>query len=108
MFLHGVAQVVLDIEGNTATAVAAEVGAHEGHDTEAQQHDQPRSERRGVPHDDVVDDLALNKGHYDLGDAAEDGTAESDEEIALIDKHVAAQTPHPAGALFASGRPCRL
>ena len=95
VLLHGIAQVVLNVEGDTAAPVSAEVGTDEGHDSEAKQRHQPRRERRGVPQDHVVDDLALDQGHDHLGEAADDGTSEGDEEVALVHKHVAAEAPHP-------------
>ena len=67
VLVHGVAQVVLDVEGHPATSVAAQVGGAEGHDAEADEQCQPRGERRTVMEDDVVDDLALDEGYHGLG-----------------------------------------
>ncbi len=44
--LHGVAQVVLDVESHAATPVTAEVGTDEGHYAQAQQCREPGRERR--------------------------------------------------------------
>ena len=46
--VHGVAQVVLHVEGHPAAAVAAQVGEAEGGGGQADQQHQPRPQRRGV------------------------------------------------------------
>ena len=60
MLLHGVAQVVLNLERDAATAVATEIGADEGHNPQAQQHAQPGHEWRRARQDHLVDYLTLN------------------------------------------------
>ena len=76
--VHGVAQVVLDLEGDPAAAVAAQVGEAEGgrreHDAAATS--QGHSGEVCVE-DDAVDDLPLDQRHDGLADAAEHGGADS-------------------------------
>ena len=108
MLLHCISQVVLNVEGDTAAPVSAEVGTDEGHDSEAKQRHQPRRERRGVPQDHVVHDLALDQGHDHLGEAADDGTYEGDEEIALVHQDIATEAPYPTWSdLLFRPRRCR-
>ncbi len=101
--LHGVSEVVLDVERHAATPIAPEVGPDEGHDAESEKRHDPGRERRGVAHDYVVDDLALDERDDDLGNAAHDRTGEGDDEIALVDEQVTAETPHPT-----AGTPARV
>jgi hypothetical protein len=96
--VHGVAQVVLDAQGDAPAVVAPQVGEAEGGGRQPHHQCQPRPQRRAVGDDDPVDDLALGQGHGGLGQAAEGGAGERQGHSAAAAQHVPPQPAHPAGA----------
>ena len=114
--VHGVAQVVLHVEGDPAAPVAADVG-------EAERWPPARPTRRTshghsgerVVDDDLVDDLALDEGDDGLAGAAEHRGAEGEDHVAAVAQHVAPEAADPArlagvwvvatGAPDSTGRP---
>ena len=95
--VHGVAQVVLHLEGHPAAAVAAEVGEAEGGAGQAEEQHQPGPQGRVVGQDDPVDDLPLDQRDDGLRHSAEHGAAERQQHVASVPHHVAPQPADPSG-----------
>jgi hypothetical protein len=93
--VHGVAQVVLDLECDLPAAVAAYVREAEARRCQADQQRKPRPERRGVLEDDAVDDLPRDQRHRGLRHAAEQRRTDREQDIAAVPEHVAREAPDP-------------
>jgi hypothetical protein len=76
MVVHGVAEVVLDLQGDPPAEVAPHVGAAEGDGRQRDEQDEPRPQRRGVLEDHAVDDLAFDQRDDRLGRSSDHGGPE--------------------------------
>ena len=88
-------QVVLDVEGQPAAVVAAQVDAGEVHRGRDQQQPGQRPDRLLVGHDDVVDDAALDQRDRGCGRRARQRAGDRDDDVARITPAVARQPPQP-------------
>ena len=95
--VHVVAQVVLDLERDPTTAVAADVGEAEAGRGEPDEQEQPRPQRRGAAEDDAVDDLARDQRDRRLAHAAEHRGTDREHDVAAVPEHVAPEAPDPPG-----------
>ena len=93
--MHGTPEVVLDAEGHFPAPVTPHVGKAEAGRGEPDEEHQPDPQRRGVPDDHPVDDLALHQGNDGLAHAAEDGGHHGQGHIPAMAQHQTRQASHP-------------
>ncbi len=101
-------QVVLDVEGQPAAVVAAQVDAGEVHRGRDQQQPGQRPDRLLVGHDDVVDDAALDQRDRGGGHRARQRAADRNDDVAAVTPAVARQPSQPPVSRRARARrvPC--
>ena len=106
--VHVVAEVVLDLERDAATAISPDVRETEAGRREAEQQQQQRPERRPVRDDDAVDDLPRHQRHRRLRNAPEHGGPDGERHVTSVAEHVAPESPYPTRLRGLLGQPCSL
>ena len=97
-------QVMLDVEGNPAPVVAAQVDAGEVDRRRDQQQDRERPDRLPVRDDDVVDDPPLDQRYRGRGHGGQQGAAQRDDHVPAVAPAVGRQPSQPPAGL---SRPSR-
>lgn len=93
--MHGVAQVVLDLERNPTAVVATDVGKPECGHGDGQEQAKPGPQPRGALENDPVDDLSLDEGDQRLAGTAERRPGEGQGHSPTMDEHLAPQPADP-------------
>ena len=100
--------VVLDVQGQPAAVVPAQVDAGEVHRGRDQQQAGQRPDRLAVGHDDVVDDLPLHQRDRGRRRRGRQRAAQRDDDPAAMSPAVSGQPPQPPvpGSSRARRAPC--
>ncbi len=100
--------VVLDVQGQPAAVVPAQVDAGEVHRGRDQQQAGQRPDRLAVGHDDVVDDLPLHQRDRGRRHRGRQRAAQRDDDTAAMPPAVSGQPPQPPvpGSSRARRAPC--